>query len=339
MRNPNNERAITATKKDTLSELCKRPKFVLKERLVELPIPIIESLSRLEDYEIPQGIVDKIRTKRPFSKMSAGEIDECILEFKKFIGLLVINQNKNRRIDMVSEVIDEVWHTFILFTKEYEVFSLKIMNGFIHHKPITTANVECRDVTKNFPQFNGTHLFYQDYSRYYGCLSYVWEIQEKPMSEREYKKYLKQKACILPVYAILAVIGPTLLVQEFFKDMLLATIGTILYGVSIIVLSIFLYQKAGDNSIKKLIRQGSFLLGDTVLIIGFIFLFYCQTDYMIVLFPPLFFMTAVLISEVRPSIFRSSKGKAGGSGCGVGAAACSGGGGCGGGGCGGGCGC
>lgn len=202
MRDPNNERAITASEREPLSELCKRTKFVLKERLIELPIPIIESLCRLEDYEIPQGVLDRLCNKRPFSQMSKREIDECILEIKKFIGLLVINKNKNRRIEMVSELIDEIWHTFILFTKEYETFSLQIMNGFIHHMPNTIASGDCKDITKNFPEFNGAELFYQDYWRYYGCLSDIWKIEGKPISESEYKKYLKQKACILPVYAV-----------------------------------------------------------------------------------------------------------------------------------------
>lgn len=332
MIDPNNEKGITATKKELLSELCKRPKFLLKERLVELPSPVVQRLCKLEDYNICQGVIERLRNKRPFSQMSAREIDECILEFKKFIGLLVVNENTNRRIEMVSEVIDEVWHTFILFTKEYEAFSLEIMNGYIHHRPDTTASGACRDVTKNFPQFNGAHLFYQDYGRYYGCLSSVWEIQEKPISEREYKKRLKEKACILPIYTICAVIGPIILVQEFFKDMLLAVLGTILYGVCIIGLSIFFHRKASDRSIKILMRQGSLLIGDTVLIISFIFLMNCQRDFLIALVAPLFITTFFLIAEVRPSILNTNKGKTGRGGCGAGAAACSGGGGCGGGG-------
>lgn len=119
--------------------------------------------------------------------------------------------------------------------------------------------------------------------------------------------------------------------QEFFKDMSQAYLGTILYGVSIIGLSIFSYLKTTDNSIKKLIRQGWLLIGDTILIIAFIFLIYCQMEYLQLLIPPLFIMTAVLIAEVRPSLLRGNKGKAGAGGCGAVAASCSGGGGCGGG--------
>lgn len=36
---------------------------------------------------------------------------------------------------MFSPEIDNLWHTFILFTKEYEFYCKEILGKFIHHNP------------------------------------------------------------------------------------------------------------------------------------------------------------------------------------------------------------
>ena len=36
---------------------------------------------------------------------------------------------------MPSQVVDDAWHTFILFTRNYELFCRKAFGRFLHHTP------------------------------------------------------------------------------------------------------------------------------------------------------------------------------------------------------------
>ncbi|MDP3562527.1 MAG: hypothetical protein Q8R83_10165 [Legionellaceae bacterium] len=55
---------------------------------------------------------------------------------------------------VMSEAIaelDNMWHTFILFTKDYEEFCLTYYKCFIHHSPVTTETPKLTlDESKNF---------------------------------------------------------------------------------------------------------------------------------------------------------------------------------------------
>lgn len=82
-----------------------------------LPPELRNTIYWLQNYKLPSGVIDRLKQKPSFQKMSDAEMEQCIVEFKKFVAILVINQDKTRRIEMISPVIDEVWHTFILFTK------------------------------------------------------------------------------------------------------------------------------------------------------------------------------------------------------------------------------
>lgn len=45
----------------------------------------------------------------------------------------------SRAIDSSLVIIDEMWHTFILYTKDYTSFCLKFFGKYIHHAPTTNS--------------------------------------------------------------------------------------------------------------------------------------------------------------------------------------------------------
>jgi hypothetical protein len=46
--------------------------------------------------------------------------------------------------------IDEAWHTFLLFTREYDAFCRYHFGVFIHHAPVTATNrAKHHDLPKN----------------------------------------------------------------------------------------------------------------------------------------------------------------------------------------------
>lgn len=54
-----------------------------------------------------------------------------------------------------SEIIDEMWHTFLLFTKDYDRFCQKFFGKKIHHNPDTTISTESKE--KNQKQYENMY--------------------------------------------------------------------------------------------------------------------------------------------------------------------------------------
>jgi len=61
-----------------------------------------------------------------------GLVDEAILEWRKFMVCVL---HSGGPVGMISPVIDEVWHAFILHTREYAEFCQSIFGRFVHHAP------------------------------------------------------------------------------------------------------------------------------------------------------------------------------------------------------------
>jgi hypothetical protein len=53
-------------------------------------------------------------------------------ELKRFLALMAINEDK---IIGMQGATDELWHTFITFTRDYHDFSLLVAGYYIHHTP------------------------------------------------------------------------------------------------------------------------------------------------------------------------------------------------------------
>ena len=53
-------------------------------------------------------------------------------EIKRYLALCAINPKVSYGM---KGQIDELWHTFIMFTREYQKFCKEVAGGFIHHVP------------------------------------------------------------------------------------------------------------------------------------------------------------------------------------------------------------
>ena len=47
----------------------------------------------------------------------------------------ICNQAKGKMVAMPSEIVDVLWHEFLLFTREYQDFCQKGIGRFLHHTP------------------------------------------------------------------------------------------------------------------------------------------------------------------------------------------------------------
>ena len=78
-------------------------------------------------------------------------------EIKRFLALSVINYSTKY---VMSGPMDELWHSFILFTKKYHEFCYLVAGHYIHHAP-SVPNEESID-------FRGYIQLLQDYKVLFG---------------------------------------------------------------------------------------------------------------------------------------------------------------------------
>lgn len=137
---------------------------------------LISSIHKVETFQLPDDVIERLRHEFPFSKMSDQELEDCVLEFKKFTIVWLINREDQKTTGMVSKIIDEVWHTFMLFTEDYHRFSALMNVEYIHHSPSTRKQRLSPVSMANF---------YECYRKYFGELSPIWKyrILESTLSE------------------------------------------------------------------------------------------------------------------------------------------------------------
>jgi hypothetical protein len=93
-----------------------------------------QQLTEIMNYPIPPDII-----KRCQKDFNYTDEDMVILEheLKRYLTLCILKENTDISINMYSEDVDNLWHSFILFTKEYAHFCDIYAGHFLHHVPET----------------------------------------------------------------------------------------------------------------------------------------------------------------------------------------------------------
>ncbi|HYO06799.1 MAG TPA: hypothetical protein VER14_07430, partial [Phototrophicaceae bacterium] len=137
-----------------------------------------EKLEKLQGYSYPIAAKTRLKEKFPFTDMDEEDIDLCIVEFKKYIGLRIIRrfeksgpyankESASASVAMTSEIIDEVWHNLILFTRDYHEFSLLVYGEYLHHLPAIAAYSSPITDTD-------VKMFIKAYKEYFGTINSLW---------------------------------------------------------------------------------------------------------------------------------------------------------------------
>ncbi len=107
------------------------------------------------------------------SKVSTQEVAETLLELKRWFTLCALHPEKSYA---TGGKVDEMWHTFILFTKDYARFCQDIVGAFIHHSPeIASSDVE-EQIRSAEKMRDMVRLVEADYLKYFGALppGHLW---------------------------------------------------------------------------------------------------------------------------------------------------------------------
>lgn len=89
-----------------------------------------ELYEKIKDYDLSKVI----QRHRKVANISLEEAENRANELKKW---LVLSKSNNEKKYQITGNIDKIWHTFLVFTKEYHDFCGEL-GGFIHHIPTDT---------------------------------------------------------------------------------------------------------------------------------------------------------------------------------------------------------
>lgn len=85
----------------------------------------------IRSYQLPPGLYAKLQKKRPLLSHKECELTgQAMRQF--FLAYL---KSGKKYVSMPSQVTDELWHEFILYTRHYEVFCKRAFGQFLHHTP------------------------------------------------------------------------------------------------------------------------------------------------------------------------------------------------------------
>ncbi|MDH5409495.1 MAG: hypothetical protein OEY00_12860 [Gammaproteobacteria bacterium] len=88
-------------------------------------------LAFIKKYHFHKSIREKIIARHPHLTD-----EQSHLVFRALRDYFwMCNMAKRRMVAMPSQVVDDAWHEFILFTRSYKVFCRKALGRFLHHTP------------------------------------------------------------------------------------------------------------------------------------------------------------------------------------------------------------
>lgn len=85
----------------------------------------------IRNYSLPMGLFDRLRKIRPELSLK-----DCQLVSHALRQFFLAHLKSGRKfVSMPSQVTDDLWHEFILYTRNYEQFCQQAFGQFLHHTP------------------------------------------------------------------------------------------------------------------------------------------------------------------------------------------------------------
>lgn len=95
----------------------------------------------IRDYTFPKGLVERLNKRRPGV---APKDAQLVLRALRHFFLAHLKSGR-QFVSMPSQVTDDLWHEFILYTRHYEQFCQQAFGRFMHHTPAVVLSTEKRD--------------------------------------------------------------------------------------------------------------------------------------------------------------------------------------------------
>ena len=85
----------------------------------------------IHDFRFPRGLFERLHAKRP--ALDTKDMQLVARALRQFFLAHLMSGRKY--VSMPSQVADELWHEFILYTRNYEEFCRRAFGRFMHHTP------------------------------------------------------------------------------------------------------------------------------------------------------------------------------------------------------------
>ncbi len=164
-------------------------------REVEIPSSVRVQLDLLWSANLDVVMQKMMRVHRSFSAKKVGDL---MVEYRRFLTLILLYG----QVPMTSPLVDEVWHTHILFTREYAEFSQSIFGFFLHHQP-STDGIPDADVAN---AENFTVLYEQTF----GGLAPVWREGLFRRLSKAFRDKFSRQSGTLPALCVPTRVAPPL---------------------------------------------------------------------------------------------------------------------------------
>ena len=86
----------------------------------------------IEHYKFAPALLKRVQKEHDY--LSDEEMLKVARATKDYF--LICHMAKGKMVAMPSEIVDVLWHNFILFTREYEAFCEQGLGRFLHHVPV-----------------------------------------------------------------------------------------------------------------------------------------------------------------------------------------------------------
>lgn len=124
-------------------------------------IPIVDRKRErfIQTAPFPKGLLSKLSKKHPNLAWKDAQLASTALRH----FFLAYHHAQYQYLAMPSEVVDDLWHEFILYTREYEQFCKQAFGRFFHHTPAAVlGNGQDSDVGLRRTWFNVCKIEYID---------------------------------------------------------------------------------------------------------------------------------------------------------------------------------
>jgi hypothetical protein len=92
----------------------------------------------IRGYSFPKGLIERLQKRRPGMAAKDGQlVARALRQF--FLAHL---KSGRRFVSMPSQVTDDMWHEFILYTRNYQDFCARAFGRFMHHTPAVVLGAE-----------------------------------------------------------------------------------------------------------------------------------------------------------------------------------------------------
>lgn len=102
--------------------------LILKKNLQSEKIDKVKWVADFDFTSVKYAYITEFPEKSPNVRLVAREL-------KRFLTLSLLVESPKYNAFCPSEVVDEMWHTFILHTKMYRDFCDNVAGGYIDHNP------------------------------------------------------------------------------------------------------------------------------------------------------------------------------------------------------------